>query len=115
PVVRDQRRRLGVIGAQPLAHRLGIVVGAALERRAAAFVANSRRGGLLELVMVPLAAGGAGVTAGHAADHRLVVHLEADRGTDTAAFGGEKRVERPRLPRRAREAVEDDTPGHVGL
>ncbi|MPL84631.1 hypothetical protein SDC9_30596 [bioreactor metagenome] len=114
PVMGNQRRSLRVIGLQPCTRRFGSVVGPAFELRAAAFVADPGHRRLLEGVVIALAAIGAGVAAGNAGDHRLVIDLEADCRGDLLAGIGQKRVERRGLPRGAGKAVKDHAPGHVG-
>src|SRR5690606_18195761 len=77
-VVADHRCGLLVVDLQALAHRLRIVVGAALGLRA----------------------------AGEALDQQFVVDLELDRGVHRLADAFEQRVQRRRLRQVARIAVE---------
>ena len=65
--------------------------------------------------MVAFATFGAGETARDAAHHGVVIHLKADGGGDLLARSGQKRVQRGSLAVGAREAVQDDALGHIGL
>src|SRR3546814_8908773 len=72
-VDRQDRRGLGAIFGHARPHRLGIVVGAALELMVAAHVAGAVDLGLLVAFVIALAAHRTGVTADDAIDARVFV------------------------------------------
>ena len=77
-VDRQDRRGLGAVLTHPGMHRLGVVVGPALEFMGTAAIARAGFFRLLEDVVIALAALGAGETAGDALHQRFLVFLVAD-------------------------------------
>src|SRR3546814_1890073 len=92
-----------------LPHRLGIVVGAALELMVAAHVAGAVDLGLLVAFVIALAAHRTGVTADDAIDERVFVDRQFDHVIELAAACREQRIERLGLRGGAGIAVEDQT------
>ena len=96
-----------IFDGHPRAHGFLVVVLAALELGASAYVAHARSRRLLELVVVAGPAAGAGIASDDAADELVLVDLELDHPVELAAVRGEHFVELLRLRGSARIAIED--------
>ena len=84
-VDRQDRRGLGAVFGHAGAHGCLVVVGTALEFGAAALVADAGQLGLLERVVIALAAIGAGEAPGDPLDQRVLVDLKFDHMVELAA------------------------------
>src|SRR3546814_8201631 len=93
----EDRRGLGAIFGEAVAHRLFIVVGAALELVRSANVAGAFDRRPLVTVVITFAADGAGEAAGDAVDQRILVDDELNDVIELHSFLFEQPFERFRL------------------
>ncbi len=113
-VIGDERLGLVVVGLEPLADDLGLVV-VADDQLAAADVADALLLGRVELDVEDVAVLGAGAPAAEPPDDLLVRDVDQEHRGERSPELGDPGVECLRLRRRAREAVEDEPVGRLGL
>src|SRR5687767_3343495 len=92
PVVGENWGGLPVIGGETVVHGLLIVVGAAREPGAAAGIADALSLGLLEPVVITLAAFGTGVAAGDALDQSAGIDPHLDHVVEPHALAAQHPV-----------------------
>src|SRR5690606_15805182 len=100
-------RGLGAVFRHARAHRLFVVVLAALELAAAALVADSRGCRLLKLVVVTCPTISAGEAPDNPPDEFVFIDFQLDYAIKLPVMAGENSIELPNLFRGARVAVED--------
>src|SRR3546814_15571602 len=96
-----------MVGLQPGHHGFRLVIGATAEFRAAADIADPGGLRLLEGIMIPSAAFGAGKPTDNALHEGAVIDLHLDYRIQLQLALGQNLVERLGLLGSAREAVED--------
>jgi hypothetical protein len=106
----DKRCRLRKVRAQPFRYGFGLVVGPAIERRAATFVTNPRHGGMLDFVHISFTTAATCRPPCNAADHARITHFKAVRRRQPMPSPRQQRVERRRLRGRPGQPVQDDPP-----
>ena len=114
-VVRQDRRGLPVIGLQPSHNGLAVIVSAADKFVAAAFVAHAGHSRLMEAIVIPRTAFGAGEAAGDPFNERAVIDLQFNDRVERHLLAGQHRIQGNRLRNRARKAVQNEPSGAIWL